>query len=404
MIKNFKVENFFSIGEAQEVSFEISPKDMLDPSARKIGESYINLVNCVIGHNASGKTNAMKAITFLYWFVSSAYTKFKDDKLIPFKPHALKKKHLSKISIEFVDKENCYLYEIHFNKKEVRYERLDTKLDAKGGRYSLVFEADRGESDKTLKPNGFTVNQADLERFMSRRNVPILSALLDTGYLPKITFFNNYESNVSQYGLIIRGVDPVQVAFRLSEHLHKNKKSFQMVLDILKEIDIGVSDFTFNEINLTEKESSDIKKVNLLEFVHKAKDDSFNIPLYQQSNGTQNAVSLLVEALQMLSSGGVFIADEIEAQLHPFVAKKIISLFEKVETNKNNAQIIFSTHQHLLLNERTKSQIFLAEKQAESLSTEIYRLDDVEGVRNDENFANKYLSGAYGAIAKNIWL
>lgn len=72
--------------------------------------------------------------------------------------------------------------------------------------------------------------------------------------------------------------------------------------------------------------------------------------------------------------------------------------------NKYNAQILFSTHQALLLKELTKTQIFIVEKNKEDLTTEIYRLDEVEGVRNDENYAQKYLSGTYGGVPDIDWL
>ena len=42
-------------------------------------------------------------------------------------------------------------------------------------------------------------------------------------------------------------------------------------------------------------------------------------------------------------------------------------------------------------------QIFMVDK-TEDLTSFAYRLDDVEGVRTDENFLAKYMSGAYGAF------
>ena len=41
-------------------------------------------------------------------------------------------------------------------------------------------------------------------------------------------------------------------------------------------------------------------------------------------------------------------------------------------------------------------QIYLTEKN-EFGESRIYRLNEVEGIRSDENFVNKYKSGAYGA-------
>ena len=94
------------------------------------------------------------------------------------------------------------------------------------------------------------------------------------------------------------------------------------------------------------------------------------------------------------------IIDEIESSLHPDLTQKLISLFESKKTNPKNAQIIFSTHQHPLIANRTKTQIFIAEKDNMKSETELFRLDDIEGVRNDENYYHKYMAGAYGGIPK----
>ena len=44
-----------------------------------------------------------------------------------------------------------------------------------------------------------------------------------------------------------------------------------------------------------------------------------------------------------------------------------------------------------------KEQVVLVEKDAD-LNTDAYRLDDIEGVRADDNIYAKYMAGAYGAV------
>jgi hypothetical protein len=39
----------------------------------------------------------------------------------------------------------------------------------------------------------------------------------------------------------------------------------------------------------------------------------------------------------------------------------------------------------------------LVEKDADCLS-QAYRMDSIEGIRNDDNFYAKYLAGTYGAV------
>ena len=69
MIIKFKVKNFDSIGEMQEISFDIKESQYLDDSSTKIGNKYLNNIVCMLGHNGSGKTNLLKAMTFMFWFV-----------------------------------------------------------------------------------------------------------------------------------------------------------------------------------------------------------------------------------------------------------------------------------------------------------------------------------------------
>jgi predicted ATPase len=75
----------------------------------------------------------------------------------------------------------------------------------------------------------------------------------------------------------------------------------------------------------------------------------------------------------------------------------ILDLFANPKTNPYNAQLIFSTHAIEVLNLLEKTQVMLVEKDDDCVST-AYRLDSVEGIRNDDNFYAKYMAGAYGAV------
>ena len=106
---------------------------------------------------------------------------------------------------------------------------------------------------------------------------------------------------------------------------------------------------------------------------------------------------LLKIILQILVSGGIAVIDEIDASLHPDMIVALFELFISRKTNPNNAQIIFSTHSHSILNELDKYQIILTEKNSCG-SCEVWRLDEMQGIRADDNYYNKYISGSYGAV------
>ncbi len=399
MIKKISIKNFYSIGEEQELSVEIGPKDILDDSAKKMSRiGSFNLVSCVIGHNASGKTNVLKAITFLFWLINQSYTSFKSEDRIPYEQHKLLPNQSSQIMIEFFDKEVFYEYLIEFDQKKILKERLRKKVM----RMTSIFELERDSKSVKIKTTSLKLNKTDEARFKERHNVALLSSLIDTGYLSEITLFKNFESNVRELRLMRNNVFPDLL--NVSQAMYEDKSLSQEILNFVKGIDLGLSDFQFGEIRPTMKEDKPEKILQVLECIHETKNGNFILPIFRESDGTQHGISLLSKILLILKNGGLLVLDEIESGLHPYVVKKLISLFESKQTNPNGGQLIFSTHQHMLLNDRTKTQIFIAEKNEETLETEVYRLDEVEGVRNDENYFHKYIAGTYGGTPRFDWM
>ena len=95
--------------------------------------------------------------------------------------------------------------------------------------------------------------------------------------------------------------------------------------------------------------------------------------------------------------GGIAIIDELEIDLHPHTLPRIIELFGNPTTNPKNTQLIFTTHSLEILSHLEKEQVVLVEKNKDCQS-EMYRLDELKGIRRDDNIYAKYMAGAYGAV------
>ena len=121
--------------------------------------------------------------------------------------------------------------------------------------------------------------------------------------------------------------------------------------------------------------------------------------LLQESSGTLNYINLFIRLYKIFRDGGLLIADELEDSLHPDITNRIINRFLNKDKNPNDSQILFTTHNPWFLQNLTKTQIFIAEKDSKS-ETELTRLDEIQGVRNDENYFIKYLSGEYDGRPK----
>ena len=105
---------------------------------------------------------------------------------------------------------------------------------------------------------------------------------------------------------------------------------------------------------------------------------------------------------KLFQTGGVFVLDEFDAAIHPELIKGILALFNDSELNKAGAQLIFTTHNPIYLNNKIfrRDQIRFVEKDTDSYESVIYSLADFgsEEVRNDHNFLINYFKGNYGAL------
>jgi AAA15 family ATPase/GTPase len=117
-----------------------------------------------------------------------------------------------------------------------------------------------------------------------------------------------------------------------------------------------------------------------------------------QSTGTLKFFEMLGPLLDTLKKGKVIIIDEIDARLHCALVRYILSLFNSIDSNPKNAQLICNTHDVLLLEENLRrDQIWFVQKNTYGES-ELYSLNDFNNVRKEDPILKKYLLGTYGAI------
>jgi len=402
MIIKFKVKNFYSIKDKQEISFKISKKDKLDNSSTNIDDNlYLNNIACLVGHNGSGKTKVLNALAFLLFFTQNSYERQDKNKNIELEPHKLSENKNTFFEIEFIKNNKLYLYKLELNQEMIVNEYLGVHKE-KG--YSFLYKSNRDSEGKLsidFSDKEIRLTEKDSTRLNEMKNITAFSFLRNGKYLSLMAIENiiekiKYNRENSGFHGLFSNYKEHEIAMKFLENpiLKKN------TLELMQDCDFGISDILIKEANSKDAVLGSLQKIFLK---HKNNKKSFELPIYNESHGTQNSISLSVDLFNILEKGGLFIIDEIESGIHPYVVKKLISIFADEEINKNNAQLIFSTHQPWFLQDRTKTQIFLLEKNKE-LSTEVWRLDEMEGIRNDENYFAKYLAGAYGAVPEMNWL
>ena len=118
----------------------------------------------------------------------------------------------------------------------------------------------------------------------------------------------------------------------------------------------------------------------------------------RESEGTRAFIRIFPLVERTLARGGVAIIDEIDKVIHPLILPEIVTRFyDSKMQNPENAQLWLSCHSASLLDDLTKEEVVICEKDNQG-RTEMFSLMDVGGVRRDDNLCKKYLSGVYGGV------
>ena len=398
MIRSFSCKNFYSFADESKISFLVNEKtpnketNFSAPSGDRLSKALV-----VIGPNASGKTNLIKILPFLKWFILESFN-MKPEAEIPVKPflfHDFKDKPIE-LSVEFEIKKNVYIYSLALNGKRVLTEELKIKNKTKQKVTTKILFSRKWDKEK--EKYDFTDKNFELPNNFSnliRSNASIIGTANQFNHQgSKLIgeFWQKLETNVSEIGLVDELIffaapfNFYQALDFYSENIALKEKAEKL----LSRFDLGLESFSVEKDKKAQGVSLDAQVLHLFN------GQSHKLPIQYESSGTKQLFTLLRSILKVLDQGGVAVLDELDANLHPEMVSALYELFVSPESNPKNAQIIFSTHSHQILNELDKYQVVLVEKN-ENGSSEAWRLDEVSGVRADDNYYAKYVAGAYGA-------
>lgn len=396
MLHRYSFSNAYSFRERVEVDLTLNQREPTTDwwAQTKTGERAAKVV-AVLGANASGKTSLLNALVFVHWFVAHSFTEKKPGDLLPFAPYATSVNEPSEFEVEFDGMVNGEVKFWHYTVKLSRERVFEESLYVRRKRMGLVFERKWDDAKKTytVKENGFGTLPIDVVN--ARSNASLLAIGAQYGLPIAVRFIgSNIRTNVNENGKELS--DIAQLA-RAVDYFFATPKLQPSLNQLLSSWDLGLAG-----IELQERESQDQDGQNkpdrLVFGVHRAKNaQQFNIPILRESRGTQAAFVLLSQLLPVLTSGGLAVIDEFESDLHPHMLAPILDLFANEQTNPHKAQLLFTCHSMEVLNLLPKSQVILVEKNEHNESS-AWRLDQVRGIRSDDNYYGKYMAGAYGAV------
>lgn len=404
MIRKFAFSNFCSFWEEAVVDFTASAKTPTDGSFVNSGYGdKLSLLTGVFGPNASGKTNLLKALSFVSFFIRGSYKHLDPEEEIPVDRFAGSDPDEvpARFELEFEGKGSRFLYSLCLTPKKVHEEILKRFLP-ETGQFRQVLSRKLG-TDGILRLRSFDdFTEISLLRkaLNDRPNASMLAAGLQAGrkeFQQVIDALGRVATNVGRSGKREQPVEGLTSdIFTCSEFFQKHPEHHDALRELLSAADIGIDDFRIEPVRL-QTDQGEARESSLIFFQHEGPKGRFSLSADRESSGTRRLFMLFEAFIRVLTNGGIAAIDEMESDLHPHLIPTIFSLFKDPEINTKHAQLLFTCHHVEMLNHLLKEQIYLVEKNDDCVS-EAYRLDTLKGVRREENFFANYNSGRYGAI------
>jgi AAA15 family ATPase/GTPase len=392
MIINFSVQNFGSIKDKQTLSFEADKSTHLENHyiINATGGLRLLKLALIYGANASGKTTVLKAIEFLRDLVLEPADK-KTDSLdfSPFLFDAETPKQNTIISIDFIQNEVRYFYEVELNKNAILREELNFYHPNKANVFKRTTNIDKQFTEITFgsKIKKDKIIEKILEANTLWNNTVLggfLKTNIDIKELKEVTDW--FEECLAPIVLTNTAVD--DYITNQIESSNINKKN---VVPILKKADFNISDIVINK-----EEKRKITSLNI-EFEHTVNQVAYSLPIEMESQGTKRFYGFAGLLSLLIKHFVVIPIDELEASLHPDLYIHFLLSFL---INSKKSQLIATTHNREILSNKDifrNDAIWFTDK-SENSATELYSLSefDTSVVRDTSNIFNAYKTGKLG--------
>ena len=414
---SFRAENVRSFREAFELSLiatSLAEKDVVRSVTWREGGRPIGVlpVAGIFGANASGKTNVLKAMDDMRSHVLHSFRAGSPTGGIPRRPFLLDpeaRQAPSRFEVDLVLNGVRHEYGFVLDDERILEEWADFYPH---GRVKLLF-----------RRQGTEVELGSIERVKGRAvtellrpNALFLSTAASANHPALLPLYAWFGGNV-----LLAEASSRQHRQALTTELLDDVTSRERVLALLRAADLGVTGAKKHELDPVMKERLQ-RVIRILagqegepdgtedgptfeelgvRLVHRSASGEVELDVVDESLGTLVWFGLVGPVVRALADGAVFLADELDASLHPALVAELIRIFQSPESNPRKAQLIFNSHDATILGDSVggrligRDQVWFTEKRADG-STRLYPLADLDP-RKEEAIGRRYLAGRYGA-------
>lgn len=381
MLVQFTVENHRSIKESAVISFAASKDKSFEENLIYLNrKKSLFPVLAIYGANAAGKTNVLHAMMTMREMVVGNTSKVPKGQNLIWEPFACTSNPTS-FEMVFFYEGIRYAYGFSFDDKKIYNEYL---YYWPNGREALIFSRDKDTYEFRENIN----EQMILSKRTANNKLYLVSS--NDWNLPQTEKAYQWFAENMICLMDNESIDSETLAVIVSG----NDKKAQILRELML-ADLGIVDITIK---------NNLENVPVITTTHKITNENgtseyFKLLMNQESAGTQRFLTRIGGWLKALENGSLLVVDEIEDSLHPLLVKRLIEMIQDKSVNKKGAQLIFTTHDSMLLDLKffRRDQIWFTEKNNETCATEVYCLTAFSP-RKGENVRKGYLRGRFGAI------
>lgn len=439
MLLRVSVENYKSFDQKEELSFISSSKIQTNKNHRiKIKQTSILKNAVVYGANASGKSNLVKAISFIKKTLLEGLPVNSTNDFCRNTLENETRESIFELQFTIEDKFYAYGFSTILSQRIITEEWL-YELMQDGSSHNLFLR----EKDKspvigdtvnlsTSERNRFSIYAEDFANHDTQLFLTEMSRGKKYDNDSKLLFFKKTFDWIMNHIVVIYpdiGISNTDAYY--------SDESLETISHLIKTFDTGVCEIKTRQITVDEM-SKMVPKEILFEIINTLKrqmmisnyphvkmtwrinDGFFNIHINknqeieittlvlkhnaslfdfsfeEESDGTKRLFDL-IDMLMNKEEDMIFVVDELERSLHPKLTEHFLKLFMDVHSNDKD-QLLFTTHEDTIMDQELfrRDEIWFIKRDNRN-SSKIYSLDRFKE-RYDKKLSKAYLEGRYGAI------
>lgn len=408
MLIEFSVANFRSIKERATLSLVASnATEHLDSHVMPTSGADLHLLRsaAIYGANAAGKSNLLRAFDVMRDLIITSSKKQRGDTL-EITPHLFDSATVQKpteFEVIFLIDGVRYQYGFSATSERVFEEWLFAYPKGRPQRWiAREFDSTTSTYKSSVSEKVSGTKQVWIDA--TRENALLLSTAVQLNSVQFTPIFDWFKNKTRVLGF--------QDGFPgFTASLCEAPNSKNVILKMLRAADIDIKDIDvttkkFDVSKMPDDFPESVKqRLNGQEYfeirtVHSVIGGSVvNLDLEDESDGTQKLFGLLGPWMDILSKGMTVFVDELHDNLHPLMVRFLVSLFHNPKINVNGAQLIFTTHDTTVLNQKflRRDQVWFVEKKKDN-SSRLYPLTKFSPRKDREDVERNYLFGRYGAV------